>query len=124
MIRITMSTKRLKMTVEGHAMPEESGSWREICAAASALTQSMMYSAAKYTGDDPDAEEMKYAKYRGDPGNMLIKIYPEAEAEEGIRQIFKAYGDGMQLLAESHPQSVTFIRDGERIMAKEEKGHE
>ena len=124
MITIRMNTNRLKMTVEGHALPEESGQWREICAGCSALTQSLMYAAAKYTGEDPDAEEMKYATYKDEPGKMLIKIYAEPEAEDGIRNIFKIYADGLELLAESHPQSVTFIRDERRIQAKEEKGHE
>ena len=47
MITITMNSKRLKLTVTGHAMPEESPQYKEICAAVSAMAQSMMYAISK-----------------------------------------------------------------------------
>ena len=57
--------------------------------------------------------------YRPDPGNLLIRIFPATWAERAFRHRFEIYGDGLQLLAESHPESVRFIRDGERVLPKE-----
>lgn len=122
MIMITMNTKRLKLEVTGHAMPEEGDEFREICAAASALAQGLMYSIINYNDGEGT---MKSIQYRDEPGDLRIKVFPETWAERAFRQRFDIYGDGLQLLAESHPQSVTFIRDGERIIAtKEEQTHE
>lgn len=121
MITITMNSKRLKLTVTGHAMPEESTQYNEICAAVSAMAQSMMYAISKYNDGEGT---MKSTEYRDDPGDLMIRIWPETWAEREIRHIFNIYADGLELLAESHPCSVTFIRDGELILAKEENGHE
>ena len=121
MINITMNSKRLKLTVTGHALPEESPMCKEICAAASALAQSMMYSISRYNDGEGT---MKSTEYRDQPGDLMIRIWPETWAEREIRHIFNIYADGLELLAESHPQSVTYIKDGERIIAKEEKGNE
>ena len=121
MINITMNSKRLKLTVTGHAMPEETPDYREVCAAASALAQSLMYSISLYNNGEGT---MKSTEYRDQPGDLMIRIWPETWAEREIRHIFNIYADGLQLLAESHPYSVTFIRDGELITAKEENGHE
>ena len=117
MITITMNTTKLKLTVEGHATPEESEQYKEICAAASALTQSLAYTVSRYNGGDGT---MKSFEYRPDPGNLLLRVYAETWAEREFRHRFEIYGDGLQMLAEGHPQSVRFIRDGERIIPKEE----
>lgn len=116
MITITMNTTKLKLTIEGHAMPEESDEYREICAAASALAQSLAYTVTKYNDGDGT---MKSFQYRPDAGNLLIRIFPAEWAERAFRHRFEIYGDGLQLLAESHPESVRFIRDGERVLPKE-----
>ena len=117
MITITMNTKRLKLTVDGHAQPEESAEYREICAAASALAQALAYTVSRYNGGEGT---MKSIQYRPDPGNLLLKVFPETWAERAFQHIYNHYAEGMQLLAESHPQCITFIRDGERIGTKEE----
>ena len=115
MIEITMNTARFKLTVKGHAQPEESPDYKEICAAASALAQALAYSISKFPGD-----AMKAFEYRPEPGDMLIRAYPEEWAELGTRNRMKAYADGLELLARSHPQSVSMIRDGEKIIPEEE----
>lgn len=115
MITITMNTERLKITVTGHATAEESEQYKEICSAAAALAQALMYSISKFPSD-----ALKAADYRNDPGDLLIRIFPEDWARLGVRNRFKAYGDGLELLAKSHPQSVTMIRDGERILPEKE----
>lgn len=117
MITITMNTTKLKLTVDGHAMPDESKQYKEICAAASALTQSLAYTVIRYNDGDG---AMKSFEYRPDPGNLLLRVYAEPWAEREFRHRFEIYGDGLQMLAESHPYSVQFIRDGERIIPKEE----
>ena len=124
MITITMNTARLKLTVEGHAIPaedQEELDYLRICSAASALSQSLAYAITKYNDGEGT---MKSFNYRPDPGNLLIRVFPETWAEREFRHIFEIYSRGFQLLAESHPQSVTFIKDGERIIAKEEKDNE
>ena len=115
MITITMNSKRLKLTVEGHAQPEESTEYREICAAVSALSQALIYTINQYNDGEGT---MKSFEYRPEPGDLMIRVWPESWAEREIRHRFDIYADGLQLLAESHPQSITFIRDGERIEAK------
>lgn len=118
MIEIRMTTSRYRMTVTGHAQPEESEDYRQICAAVSALTQSLAYSISKLN-DERGA--LKAFDYRGDPGDMKLKVYPEKWAEVVIRQRFRTYGDGLELLAKSHAEAVTMIRDGERIKPDEEE---
>lgn len=116
MITIRMNTARLKLTVEGHAQPEESTEYKEICSAVSALSQALAYTIARYNGGEG---AMKAFDYRNDPGNLRIKVFPEPWAERELRHRFQIYGDGMELLAQSHPQSVTMIRDEEKILTKE-----
>lgn len=124
MITITMNTKRLKLTVTGHALQEESKGETDyiaICNMVAALAQGMAYAVSRYNNGEGT---MKSIEYRPDPGDLMLKVFPETWAEREFMHIFNIYAEGMQLLAESHPQSVTFIRDGERITAKEDKGHE
>ena len=123
MITIEMNTARLKLTVKGHAMPEETNEKQSdiICAAASALAQALMYTITKYNSENKEGAARDIV-YKNDPGNLMIKVFPENWAERELKHRFRIYGDGMQLLAESHPQSVTMIRDGERIIAQEEEG--
>lgn len=123
MIEIKMTTNRYKMTVTGHAQPEESAEYKEICAAVSALTQSLAYSISKLNEERGALEQgaLKAFDYRGDPGDMKLKAYPEKWAEVVIRQRFRTYGDGLELLAKSHAEAVTMIRDGERILPDEEE---
>lgn len=116
MIEITMNTARYKLTVKGHAQPEEGEQYKEICAAASALAQALAYSITKLPRD-----AMKSFEYRPDPGNLLIRAYPEEWAELVTKNRFKTYADGLELLAMSHPQSISMILDGEKIEPKKEE---
>lgn len=117
MITITIDTKRMKLTVEGHAMPEESEDYQLICTAASALAQGLAYTISR------SGERIKSIEYRPEPGDLMLRAWP-AEAEEKIQEKFENYADGMQLLAESHPCCVTMVRNGARIIAKEDRKHE
>ena len=119
MIKITMNTTRFMLTVEGHAEPKETEQYKEVCAATSAIVQSLVYSISKFNGDDDALSSMKY---RNDPGNVLLKVYPEEWARLSIAKRFNYYGDGLELLAKSHPYSVEFIWDGERINPDKEDG--
>lgn len=119
MIEIRMETKRLKLSIKGHATPEESEQYKEICAAASALAQSLMYSISKY---DDVQKAVKSIQYRPDPGDLFLLVIPESWADMVMKHRFKVYGDGLELLAKSHPYSVTMIRDGEKILPDEEGG--
>lgn len=119
MITITMNTKKLQLTVEGHAQPEESSEFRQICAAASALAQGLAYSVARMTGEE-DGQSYRAFEYKNDPGDLKLRIFPEVWPAGEIRQRFLNYSDGMECLAKSHPQSVRMIRDGALILP--EKG--
>ena len=127
MIEIRMDTKRLKLSVKGHATPEESEKYKEICAAASALAQSLMYSISKY---DDIAKITDSIQYRGDPGDLFLLVMIDRSKtwdlerlhyEQAIMDKFMVYADGMELLAKSHPYSVTMIRDGKRIKPEEDE---
>jgi len=121
MIEIMMNTQRLKMSIKGHATAEENEKYREICAAASAIAQSMVYCISKL-GTAEDA--VKSIQYRPDPGDMFVLIIPEQWAESMIRHRFMNYGDGLELLAKSHPESITMIWDGEKIIPDKEDRRE
>lgn len=122
MIDITMNTARLKLIIKGHATAEESQQYREICAAASALAQSMVYSISKM---DNAEGALRSIQYRDDPGDLFVLIMPEQWAENMIKNRFRNFGDGLELLAKSHPQSVSMIWDGGKILPdKEEKANE
>jgi uncharacterized protein YsxB (DUF464 family) len=120
-IEINLNTARFKMTVKGHANPDESSEYQAICNSVSALAQGMVYSVSKYHKDE---EPLRTFEYRNDPGDLLLRAWPEEWAEIGIRRRFRIYGDGLELLAKSHPECVTMIWDGERILPESEEGHE
>lgn len=121
MIEIRMETKRLKLTVKGHAMPAETEAYKEICSAVSALAQSMVYAVTKYK-DGAVLDEMQY---RPDTGDLMVHMRAEEGFEKQMQQIWELYGYGMELLAQSHPMSVTMIWDGARVLPEEEvTGHE
>ena len=116
MIKITMNTKRHKLTVKGHAMPDEGDQYREICSASGALAQALAFALTR-------AEEGRLLKsfdYRPDRGDLLILAIPEEKQDEKIEQIFTLYGYGMELLAKSHPCSVQMIWDGEKVIPDKE----
>ena len=113
MIMIRTDTRKLKLTVEGHAMPAESPQYQQICTAASALAQGLAYSVSRSGG-------MKSFEYRPEAGNLYLRIYPEEKTEREIRAKFETYADGMEMLAKSHPQGISMIRDGVRIQKEEE----
>lgn len=117
MIEINMNTARFKLTVKGHATAEESEQYKEICASASALAQSLLYSISKFNTDEKQA--LKSLEYRRDFGDMMVRAWPEEWAEHSIRKRFQIYGDGLELLAKSHPVSVHMIWDGEEIIPEE-----
>ena len=113
MIQIRMDTKRLKLSINGHAMAEEGPQHKEICAAASALAQGLVFSISK-------SDAKKDIQYRPDPGDLFLLVIPEKGLDALIRIRFALYGDGMELLAKSHPQSVEMIRDGKKILPDKE----
>lgn len=117
MIHIEMNTTRFLLTIEGHAQPEEHKDYKEICAAASMLAQGLAYSISKLNGDSDALSSMKY---RDEPGNMMLKVYPEEWARISIGWRFNYYGDGLEMLALAHPQCVEFIWDGEKILPDKE----
>ena len=118
MIEINVNTAKFRVSVKGHAMPEESEDYRQICAAASALAQSLMYCLTKMEEDGKSA--YKSVEYRHDKGDIYIRVWPEHWAELGTKNRITDYADGMELLAMSHPESIRMLWDGDLItMSKE-----
>ena len=117
MIRITINTARYKITVEGHALAEEHPDHSAICTGVSAIVQGLVYSISKFNSRET---ALKTFKYRDEPGNMLLKIVPEQWAELSLTKRFNYYGDGLELMARSHPESIEMIWDGERILPDKE----
>ena len=113
MIHIEMNTARFKLTAEGHAKPEESEKYKEICAAVSAIVQGLVFSISKFKGEK---DALSYYKYRDEPGNMLLKVVPEEWAEISMKRRFNYFGDALEMMATAHPGSVEFIWDGEKIL--------
>jgi uncharacterized protein YsxB (DUF464 family) len=120
MIHIEMNTARFKLTAEGHAQPEESTQYKEICAGVSAIVQGLVYSISKFKGDK---DALTYYKYRDEPGNMLLKAVPEEWAEISMTRRVSYFGDALEMMATAHPQCIEFIWDGEKIL-KEDDGNE
>ena len=118
MIEIEMNTARLKLTVKGHAMPDESPQYKEICAACSALVQALAYTITKFNSE---GDALEIFKFQDEPGDVILKVKPTEWAERSIRKRFDVYGDGLELLAMSHPCSVKMIWDGELIIPSEEE---
>lgn len=118
MIEIEMNTARLKLTVKGHAMPDESPQYKEICAACSALVQALAYTITKFNNE---GDALEIFKFQDEPGDVILKVKPTEWAERSIRKRFDVYGDGLELLAMSHPCSVKMIWDGELIIPSEEE---
>lgn len=122
MIQITLSTKDFVLLVKGHALPEESERHAEICAAASMLAQALAYSVSKFQDQQNGILQIDY---RDQPGNMLLHVIPEKWADAATRKRFKAYGDGLELLATSNPECVTMEWDGRPVKPEEgEQEHE
>jgi len=113
MIEINLNTARFKLTVKGHAEPDESDSYQQICAATSAIVQALAYSITKF---NHEGDALKEFKFRDDPGNAELRVWPEEWAENSIKRRFNEYGDGLELLALSHNCSVSMIWDGEKII--------
>lgn len=112
MIEINLNTARFKLEIKGHAKREESEEYSAICTGVSTLAQGLAYTITKY---ESDHEALNGMDYRPEPGDLLLKAIPATWAEAAIRKRFNAYGDGMELLAMSHPECVRMIRDGEEV---------
>ena len=122
MIKITLSTKDFVLLVKGHAQPEESERYRETCAAASMLAQALAYSISKF---QEQQNGILQVDYRDEPGDMLLLVVPEKWAEATVRKRFRAYGDGLELLAQSNPESVQMEWNGKPVKPEEgEQEHE
>lgn len=112
MIEINVNTVRFKVTVKGHALPEESEKYREICSAVSALVQGLEYTLTKF---ESDHDPFRTTEWRPTPGDTVFRVWPEEWAMRSVRKRIETYADGMELLALAHPGSVHMIRDGEEI---------
>lgn len=119
MIHINMSVEKFTLVVKGHAEPNESEQYREICAGASMLAQGMMASITKF---QKEHNGIRRILYRGDPGDMILTVEPEPWAEATIRKRMRAYADGMELLTLSNPECVEMLWDG--IPVKPEEGEQ
>ena len=117
MIEITLDTKNFLLMVKGHAQPEESPLYRETCASASMLVQGLVHSIQKFEETQNGIVE---SEYRDEPGNMLLHVIPANWAQAATRKRMRTYGDGMELLAQSNPESVRMIWDG--VPVKPEEG--
>lgn len=117
MIEIRMDTKRLKLTVKGHAMEDECEDHLLVCNSASVLAQGLAWSCKKFGEEKQAADRIQY---RPDRGDLFLMVIPEKWAEQVFRQRFRTYGDGLELLAQNRPESVTMIYDGRRVMPEKE----
>lgn len=116
MINIKMDSNRLLLTVKGHAMPEETDAYREICSASSALAQAMVYAVTRYK----EGAALDILDYRPDSGDLMVKMRAEEGYEKQMRAIWEVYGYGLELLAQSHPMSVEMIWDGAKVLPGKE----
>lgn len=114
MIEINMNTSRFKLEIKGHAQPEETEHYAAICASVSAMAQGLVYTVAKY---ESDHEVITEQDYRDEPGDFYWRVKPEPWAEALVRKRMKAYGDGLEMMAACHPESVKMIYDGEEVEA-------
>ena len=51
--------------------------------------------------------------------DLLLRVWPESWAEIGMRHRYRIYGDGLEMLALAHPESVHMIWDDEEIQGQE-----
>lgn len=112
MIEVNVNTARYKVTVTGHALPEENERYKEICNAVGALVQGLAYAVTKY---EKDHDPFKSFEWRPVPGDTMLRVWPEEWAERTMRRYISIYADGIELLAMTYPESIHMIRDGEEI---------
>ena len=117
MIRIDLDDKHFTLRVTGHATAEEHDDHSLICSAVSAIAQGLVYCVSKM---DNAEGALRSIQYRDEPGDYFLLIIPEQWAETMIRHRFRNYGDGLEMMAKCHPESVTMIWDGERILPDKE----
>ncbi|MCR5566197.1 MAG: ribosomal-processing cysteine protease Prp [Clostridiales bacterium] len=117
MIEITMNTSRLKLQIKGHATAEENADYSAICTAVSALAQGLVYCISKM---DHAEGALRSLQYRDDPGDYYLLVIPEQWAEMMIKRRFRNYGDGLEMMAKAHPESVTMVWDAEKILPDKE----
>ena len=117
MIEITMNTARLKLTIKGNALETEHNDHSAICTAVSAIAQGLPYSISKM---DHAEGALRSMQYRNEPGDYFLLVIPEQWAENMIKHRFRDYGDGLEMLAKAHPECVSMIWDGEKILPDKE----
>lgn len=117
MIEITMNSQRLKLQIKGHAKEEENKDFHAICTGVSAIAQGMVYCISKM--DDAEGA-LRSMQYRDEPGDVFVLIIPEQWAETMIRRRFRNFGDALEMMAKCHPESVSMIWDGEKILPDKE----
>ena len=117
MIEITMNTSRMKLQIKGHAKAEENEDHSAICTGVSAIAQALVYCVSKM---DHAEGALRSIQYRDDPGDYFLLIIPEQWAETMIRRRFRNFGDGLEMMAKCHPESVSMIWDGEKILPDKE----
>ena len=117
MININLSVEHFTLEIKGHAQPEETEQYKEVCSGCSMLAQGLAYSLTKFQDRQNGIREIEY---RGTPGDMLLKVKPDPWAEATVRKRMRAYGDGLELLAKSDPASVKMIWDGIPVETEKE----
>ncbi len=116
MIRINLDTKHFTLTIEGHARQEEGGEFNAVCTAVSAIAQGVAYCVTK---ENTEKDILEGMDYRPEPGDFLIRLLPTEWARVKVRKILNIYGDGLEMLAMSHPEFIRMERDGAIILAPE-----
>lgn len=119
MIEINLNTARFKLTVKGHAQPEEHSEYQAICSGVSAIVQGMVYCIGKY---DEEWGALKALEYRPEPGDVMVRPWPLTFAESAMRHKMNNFGDALELMAMAHPEAIHMIRDGEEIQPEEKTG--
>jgi uncharacterized protein YsxB (DUF464 family) len=98
MIVITIDREALSIHAKGHAKgPRNEYGHDLVCAAVSALMQGYAYAGTR-TGH--------IMEIMMDKGDMLARVDPDATVHEELRNIFRGYCLGLQLVAENRPECL------------------
>ncbi len=103
MTTIRMSWKALELKAEGHAGGGDYGQ-DIICAGVSAIIQSLAQYLLRYS-------HTMWPVIRLEPGSSYIRGRPIPGARKRTREAFRQAMDGLQMIADQHPQNVKIIEE-------------
>ena len=105
MITVREDYDHMTITMEGHADAMQENGVDAVCAAASMILQTLVYSISQ----DVRLQLVNSIEKRLEPGDAMVRIVPHPLYVARAMHKYQMACDGLEMLAQNYPQSIRIM---------------